>query len=82
DKNKQMIELVYSDNGHGISQQDIEKIYDPFFTTNRSKGNTGLGLSIVYNLVTQTLKGSIKCQSIKNEGTVFTVSFPVSSVSR
>ena len=82
DKNKQMIELVYSDNGHGIIQQDIEKIYDPFFTTNRSKGNTGLGLSIVYNLVTQTLKGSIKCHSIKNEGTVFTVSFPVSSVSR
>lgn len=75
-QNQNMITLVYSDTGHGISEENIQRIYDPFFTTGRSQGNTGLGMNIIFNSVTQTLKGSIKCDSILGEGTTFTIKFP------
>ena len=47
---------------HGMSQEQLDKIYEPFFTTKRAFGNSGLGMHIVYNLVTQALNGSIECQ--------------------
>lgn len=53
------ITLRYSDDGKGIELDDIDLVFEPFFTTNRSEGNAGLGLNIVYNLVTQKLKGGI-----------------------
>jgi C4-dicarboxylate-specific signal transduction histidine kinase len=49
--------LFFSDNGPGISPESVGKIFDPFFTTRRNEGNTGLGLHIVYNLVSQKLGG-------------------------
>ncbi len=75
-RNKNNIVLKYSDDGKGISRSIIDKIYDPFFTTNRGHGGTGLGLHIVYNLVAQKLNGSIKCESAPGRGTAFTVIFP------
>lgn len=71
-----MIELVFEDNGCGISPQDIGRIFDPFFTTRRGAGGSGLGLHIVYNTVTGILKGTIHVQSSVGEGTRFTLSFP------
>ncbi len=71
----QMI-LVYQDNGIGISEENIGRIYEPFFTTNRKKGNSGLGMHIVMNLVTQKLKGYIVCVSQEGEGVRFTIEFP------
>jgi len=68
--------LTYSDDGKGISPAIINKIFDPFFTTRRGQGGTGLGLHIVYNLVSQKLNGSIKCTSIPGKGVVFMVLFP------
>ncbi len=76
-KNQTMLNFVYSDNGRGISQENLGKIFNPFFTTRRGKGGTGLGLHIVYNIVTQTLHGTINCQSEPNHGTTFTISFPI-----
>jgi signal transduction histidine kinase len=66
----------YSDDGKGISPENLSLIFDPFFTTNRSRGGTGLGLHIVYNLVTQKLKGTIRCESQVGLGTQFIIQLP------
>lgn len=69
--------LCVSDDGNGMSQEVLAKIYDPFFTTKRNEGGTGLGLHLVYNIVTKKLKGSIDCASQINSGTNFMVSLPL-----
>jgi signal transduction histidine kinase len=69
--------LQYTDNGKGISPEALGKIFDPFFTTKRGKGGTGLGMHIVYNLVTQTLQGKIKCTSAPGQGTKFIITIPI-----
>ena len=71
--------LHYSDNGKGISPDIIDKIFQPFFTTNRQAGGTGLGLHIVYNLVTHKLKGTIHCDSVEGFGTTFTIDIPINT---
>ena len=72
-QNASQIILKYSDNGKGVSKEDIKKIFDPFFTTKRGTGGTGLGMHIVYNTVTEILKGSISCESIQGQGINFIV---------
>ncbi|MEN6411856.1 MAG: PocR ligand-binding domain-containing protein [Veillonellales bacterium] len=69
--------LQYADDGQGIPQQHQEKIFEPFFTTRRGQGGTGLGLHIIYNIVTQQLKGEIHCQSGVNQGTCFRITLPI-----
>ncbi len=71
-----MIELIYSDDGKGISKEIQSKVFDPFFTTQRSSGGSGLGLHLVYNIVHQTLKGTLQMSSTENLGTTFTIIFP------
>ncbi|MEG3908235.1 ATP-binding sensor histidine kinase [Microcoleus sp. w2-18bC1] len=66
----------YADNGKGIDPENLSKIFEPFFTTKRGQGGTGLGLHIIYNLVTQKLKGTISCTSQVNKGTRFMIEFP------
>lgn len=68
--------IEYSDNGKGINENDIKKIYEPFFTTKRGKGGTGLGLNLVYNIVTNEYRGSIKCKSALGNGTSFIIRIP------
>jgi signal transduction histidine kinase len=75
------LELTYSDDGRGISKENLPHIFEPFFTTSRHKGGTGLGLHILFNIVTQTLDGSITCDSEIGKGTVFTIVFPLVSQS-
>lgn len=70
------IRIVFSDDGRGISPEHIGKVFDPFFTTGRSTGSTGLGLHIVYNLVTSRLQGRINLYSKLGKGTRFTIDFP------
>jgi predicted ATPase/signal transduction histidine kinase len=70
------IELRFSDNGIGIPQQDLSRIFDPFFTTMRGRGGSGLGLNIIHNLVTGSLRGQISVESQLNVGTTFIVRFP------
>ena len=69
--------LQYADDGKGIHPDHLSKIFNPFFTTNRSGGGTGLGLHIVYNLVNQRLKGTIQCESRVGVGTQFTIKLPI-----
>ena len=68
--------IEYADDGKGISQENLKNIFMPFFTTRRGTGGSGLGLSIVYNLVTGTLKGNIKVESEEGKGTRFRIEFP------
>ncbi|WP_394205244.1 ammonium transporter [Shewanella waksmanii] len=70
------VELIYCDNGQGINPENLQQIFEPFYTTKRGKGGSGLGLHIVFNLVTQTLNGTINCQSQPGQGTEFTIQFP------
>lgn len=70
------VKLVFSDNGKGISSENIKQVFDPFFTTQLGKGGSGLGLNIVHNMVTGLLGGSIVVDSKDGEGTVFTIILP------
>ena len=71
------IVITYSDDGTGMSEEAVGKIFDPFFTTKRGSGGTGLGMHIVYNSVTQILKGQIFCESVHGKGTKFILRIPV-----
>lgn len=71
--------FIYQDDGRGIPSDILPHIFDPFFTTARQNGGTGLGLHIIYNLITQKLKGTIKCESNVGEGVKFIVNLPLSS---
>ena len=69
--------ITYQDNGKGIKKEHINKIFDPFFTTNRDKGGSGLGLNIIYNIITSRLNGKITCESIEKEGVLFLIILPL-----
>ncbi|MFK7825588.1 MAG: AAA family ATPase [Oligoflexales bacterium] len=68
--------IKFRDNGSGIKGPDLVKIFEPFFTTKRVLGSTGLGLHLVYNLVSQKFGGSINCESEVSEYTEFTIRIP------
>lgn len=70
------VEIVYSDDGVGMTPEVVQKIYDPFFTTKRGMGGSGLGMNIVYNLVTRTLGGEIRCESSPGKGAKFYINLP------
>lgn len=65
------LHLKYSDDGKGIEKKLLTKLFEPYFTTNKSAGNSGLGLFIVYTLVTERLGGSIECHSVPGKMTTF-----------
>jgi PAS domain S-box-containing protein len=67
----QQVEIVFSDNGRGIAPDVLPHVFEPFFTTLRGAGHTGLGLHILYNVVTVALQGSISVD-VAN-GTRFTL---------
>lgn len=69
--------LEYQDDGKGIADENITKIFEPFFTTKRNQGGTGLGLHIIYNIVTQKLLGSIEFESCLGVGTKFIIKIPI-----
>ncbi|MDY6991453.1 MAG: PAS domain S-box protein, partial [Pseudomonadota bacterium] len=69
--------IRYSDDGQGIAAETLSHIFEPFFTTNRQGGGSGLGLHIVYNLVTHQLKGSIHCESEWGHGSCFIIEIPI-----
>jgi len=71
------VELDYVDNGKGMSPEIRDRIFEPFFTTARGQGSTGLGLHIVFNIVTRTFGGTIACASAPGQGTSFHVVIPV-----
>jgi len=73
---KNNLYFTYEDNGKGIDNENINKIFEPFFTTKLGHGGSGLGLSIVYNLVKYKLNGNIFCKNKKN-GIKITINIPI-----
>ncbi len=70
------VEITVSDDGVGIAEGHIERIFDPFFTTRLGQGGSGLGLSIVHNVVTAMLGGKITVESQVGQGTTFQLLLP------
>ena len=72
--------IEFKDNGKGIPEHLRKRIFDPFVTTKRGQGGSGLGMHLVYNLVTQALNGSISIVSEVDQGVQFRILFPVKKV--
>lgn len=72
----EQIHLYVEDNGMGVDKEIRDKVFDPFVTTKRAKGSTGLGMNIVFNQVTGKLHGSIELQSPEAGGTVWHMELP------
>ena len=70
------VEIIFADNGAGMTPDVQRQAFDPFFTTRRDEGGTGLGLHIVYNLVTQQLGGRMMLDSRLGQGTTFRIIMP------
>ncbi|NQU51762.1 MAG: two-component sensor histidine kinase, partial [Bacteroidetes bacterium] len=71
----QVVEIRVKDNGNGISQHVLDKIFQPFFTTKPTGEGTGLGLSLSYDIV-KAHGGEIKVKTKENEGTEFIIQLP------
>lgn len=74
------LHIRYRDNGIGIDESIKEKIFDPFTTTKRGSGGSGLGLHLVFNIVTQALNGQIYFESKSTTGAEFNISFPAINI--
>lgn len=72
------IYIHYKDNGGGMTNEVQKKVFDPFYTTNRGSGGSGLGMNVVYNLVVHRLKGQILVKQKESKGVYFFIQFPVS----
>ena len=68
--------IAVRDFGHGIPPENLGRIFEPFFTTGRGKGGSGLGMAIVYNIVTVHLGGAISVESTAGTGTTVTLILP------
>jgi len=73
-----MVELSVSDSGHGIAPEDLDKIFNPFFTTKEVGKGTGLGLTVVHGIV-QEHGGQIKVESETQKGTTFRILLPIAA---
>ena len=73
----EQVEITFSDDGSGIPEDVQRHVFDPFFTTRRAQGSTGLGLYIVHNLVTQQLGGKITLVSAPGKGTTISMTLPL-----
>jgi len=74
------LRLHYKDNGSGITDEIENKIFDPFFTTKRGQGGSGLGMNIVYNLITQKLNGTIDIIKVSPHGLGFNIILDTSHI--
>ncbi|EAR62626.1 sensor histidine kinase [Neptuniibacter caesariensis] len=70
------VELIVTDDGKGMTQDMINSIFDPFYTTKLGQGGSGLGLHIVHNLISNVLEGQICVQSEPGKGTTMKLHFP------
>lgn len=70
------VQLQFSDDGVGMTAEQLARVFEPFYTTRRKDGGSGLGLYICYNIVTSKLGGSIQCHSAPQAGCRFDIRFP------
>ena len=70
------VAIEYSDNGKGVSPEQLDMLFEPFYTTKREEGGSGLGTNIAFNLVKQTLNGEITASSEQGNGLTYQLEFP------
>lgn len=73
----EQLQFEYADNGKGLTKEQLDQLFDPFFTTRRQHGGTGLGTHIVRNLVTQTLNGVIHAEAAPGKGLKYRFDMPM-----
>lgn len=73
---KDKLEFHYRDDGNGMDQNTLTKIFDPFFTS-KLQESMGLGMNLVYNLITHRMSGNIQCESEVNKGVHFYIEVPL-----
>ena len=76
-KENNKIIVTVTDNGNGMPQVIIDKIFQPFFTTKPTGKGTGLGLSMSYDIITKGHNGELKVDSVENQGTTFSIILPI-----
>jgi len=76
-QSNQILTLIFSDNGIGMNKEVKRQIFDPFFTTKRGSGGSGLGMNIIYNIITQSFKGTIEIESSLGKGAQFCIKIPI-----
>lgn len=74
---EQTLQMIFSDNGSGMPESVSQRIFEPFYTTRRGEGSKGLGLHLVYNIVTEQLGGTIRCISAPGKGAQFEIRIPM-----
>jgi len=74
----QQLLLNYTDNGIGMQEQDLQRMFEPFYTTKRGEGSSGLGMHLVHGLVVESLHGTISCDSDPGNGVRFALKLPLS----
>lgn len=70
------VAITFKDNGRGVEAEQLENLFDPFYTTRREQGGSGLGTHITFNLVKQTLAGDITATSEPGKGLCYKITFP------
>jgi signal transduction histidine kinase len=68
--------IKYSDNGKGVSKEQLKMLFEPFYTTKRDQGGSGLGTNIAFNLVKQSLDGEIEAYSDEGKGLTYRIELP------
>ncbi|MBD0294788.1 MAG: HAMP domain-containing histidine kinase, partial [Flavisolibacter sp.] len=71
------VQIIVWDNGSGIPQKNVDKIFQPFFTTKPTGEGTGLGLSLSYDIITKGHGGELKVETKEGEFALFIVQLPV-----
>lgn len=79
--NKKLIQIKFIDSGYGIKEEDLDRVFDPFYTTKEVGEGVGLGLAISYHII-QNYQGTIGIKSKEGEGTTLTITLPVFSEMR
>lgn len=75
-KSVDLITLNICDNGIGMNEEQVNHLFEPFYTLHRGDGHTGLGMHLVYIVITQALRGTIRCSSSPGKGTCLHISLP------
>lgn len=73
----QQVAICFEDNGCGIVESVKARMFDPFFTTKPIGKGTGMGLSMSYNVITERHSGTLSCESVPGEHTIFTINLPI-----
>lgn len=71
------LRIVYQDDGCGVPADILRRIFDPFVTSKRGSGNSGLGMHLIYNLVSHTLDGTVSCHSQPDQGFEVVIESPL-----